>query len=119
MAETHWERLPESERARIHAQTGGAGVPRVVRSGLEALTGQDLSNVRVHYGSHLPTQMGARAFATGNDLFLAPAHDTDRVVAHELAHVVQQRAGVTAGINTTAPAGEAERTGVRADQTQR
>ncbi len=63
--------------------------------------GQDLSGVNVHTDSdadQLSQQLGAKAFTTGNDIFFRegaydPAgSDGQRLIAHELTHVVQQGA---------------------------
>jgi uncharacterized protein DUF4157 len=60
----------------------------------------DLSDVRVHTGDTadaLNTAVAARAFATGSDVYFAQGEykpntaDGDRLIAHELAHVVQQQ----------------------------
>ena len=119
----HWESLPESERARIHAANGGQGLPDGLRQGYENAFGQDLSNMRVHYNSHLPQQLGARAYTQGNDIFIGPAPEqvNHQLIGHELTHVVQQRGGIKAsmaGVNPNAPtAGEAARVAVRAGLT--
>lgn len=63
--------------------------------------GQDFSGVTVHTDSQsdqLSQQLGAKAFTTGNDIFFRegaynPASDDgQRLIAHELTHVVQQGA---------------------------
>ena len=60
----------------------------------------DLSDVRVHTddtADALNRSVSARAFATGTDVYFARGEynpgspDGDRLIAHELAHVVQQR----------------------------
>jgi hypothetical protein len=60
----------------------------------------DLSDVRVHTddkADRLNRSVSARAFATGTDVYFAKGEyspgspDGDRLIAHELAHVVQQR----------------------------
>ncbi len=63
--------------------------------------GQDLGDVRVHTDSqsdNLNKQLGAKAFTTGNDIFFRSgayepgSSDGQRLIAHELTHVVQQGA---------------------------
>lgn len=63
--------------------------------------GQDLGDVRVHTDSqsdNLNKQLGAKAFTTGNDIFFRSGaydpgtSDGQRLIAHELTHVVQQGA---------------------------
>jgi hypothetical protein len=57
----------------------------------------DVSGVRAHTGSEAAAanqQMGATAYAKGNDVAFGGAPDL-HTTAHEAAHVVQQRAGVS------------------------
>ena len=76
----------------------------------------DLSDVRVHTGSTaeaLNTAVSARAFATGTDVYFASGEyrpnttDGDRLIAHELAHVVQQRGAANSGPLTVSQPGDA------------
>ncbi|HEX5707207.1 MAG TPA: DUF4157 domain-containing protein [Pyrinomonadaceae bacterium] len=82
----------------------GPGVPldTSARDFFEPRLGYDLGGVRVHAdgaSARAASGIGARAFASGGDLFFGAGeyapHTTDgrRLIAHELAHVVQQRAG--------------------------
>jgi hypothetical protein len=66
----------------------------------------DLSDVRVHTdetSNDLNRAVSARAFATGTDVYFADNQykpnttDGDHLIAHELAHVVQQRGAPTSG----------------------
>jgi hypothetical protein len=56
----------------------------------------DLSQVRVHPDSPKPGAIGARAFTVGNDIAFAPgtyqpaSTEGQKLLGHELAHVVQQ-----------------------------
>jgi hypothetical protein len=63
-------------------------------------TGEDLSAVRVHDGGHAgraTAEVGAAAWTVGNHVAFAPGAyrpgtpGGDRLIAHELAHVAQQR----------------------------
>ncbi|RXF74129.1 DUF4157 domain-containing protein [Hansschlegelia zhihuaiae] len=85
---------------------GGAPLPRDLRSYFEPRFGRDLADVRLHVGSEAAAAsrgIGARAYALGRDIgFAAGAYWPDtgdglRLIAHELAHVVQQQ-GRTADI---------------------
>lgn len=76
----------------------GCLLPTAVRQRMEAALAADFSDVRVHQGPQ-PRQIGALALTRGSDIFFAPgqynpvnAHGL-RLLAHELAHVVQQRTG--------------------------
>ena len=92
---------------------GGAGVggplPPTVRERMEERFGIDFRGVRIHTGSeahHLADDIEALAFTQGRNIYFAsgtyapgtPAGD--RLLAHELTHVVQQSGGasLTAGI---------------------
>jgi hypothetical protein len=83
----------------------------------------DLSDVRIHTDStanDLNHSVAARAFATGTDVYFAQdqykpnTSDGDRLIAHELAHVVQQRGAPTSGPLTVSNPGDAMET--EADQ---
>jgi hypothetical protein len=65
--------------------------------------GRDFSQVRLHTNAEAASsavEIGARAYATGNDLVFAPDRyqpetmEGRRLLAHELAHVAQQQTGV-------------------------
>ena len=77
---------------------GGRPLPDAVRGKMEAALGADFSGVRVHVGPQAE-RMGAIAFTLGSDIYFAPGRfqpDTphgQQLLGHELAHVVQQRAG--------------------------
>ena len=76
----------------------------------------DLSDVRVHADDSADTlnrSVSARAFATGTDVYFAkgeynPGSDSgDRLIAHELAHVVQQRGASASGPLSVSQPGDA------------
>ncbi len=73
--------------------SGGAagGLPASLRAGVEALSGMDLSDVRVHRHSGHPAQLNALAYAQGSDIHLGAGQDQH--LPHEAWHVVQQRQG--------------------------
>ena len=83
------------------ARGGGSSAPSSIVQKMEAATGADLSGVRVHEGKEadsLNRQLTAKAFTTGSDIFLRSDQSTgdSHLMAHELAHVVQQSSGRTA-----------------------
>ncbi len=75
---------------------GGTGLAGSVREKMEGAFGTSFGNVRVHNDATsdaLNRQVTAKAFTTGNDIFLrsdSSAGD-ESLMAHELTHVVQQR----------------------------
>lgn len=80
--------------------TGNSGlpVPRVVREKVEPVLGVDLSAVQVHSDSAAQSsakQLEAKAFTHQNHIWLGPHQSANDValMAHELAHVVQQTGG--------------------------
>lgn len=97
--------------------TRGSGSPldQGVAERLSSSLG-DLSDVRVHTDStahELNHAVSARAFATGTDVYFAHneykpnTSDGDKLIAHELAHVVQQRGAPTSGPLTVSNPGDA------------
>ena len=92
----------------------GAGSPLQpgTRSFLEDGMGADFSDVRVHTGpkaDESARSIGAQAYTVGTDVvfgsgvYQPETSAGQHVLAHELAHVVQQKAGPVAG--TPAPGG--------------
>lgn len=67
------------------------GLSDSLKSGIESLSGMDMSDVRVHRNSARPAQLNAHAFAQGSDIHLASGQD--KHLAHEAWHVVQQKQG--------------------------
>jgi hypothetical protein len=79
----------------------------------------DLSDVRVHTddtADRLSRSVSARAFATGSDVYFARGEYSpgsaagDKLIAHELAHVVQQRGAPSSGPLTVTNPGDAMET---------
>jgi hypothetical protein len=72
--------------------TPGAPLPHMER--IQAAFGQhDISGIQAHDDQRSTNAMGAEAYATGNHVVLGGQKDL-HTVAHEAAHVVQQRDGV-------------------------
>jgi hypothetical protein len=95
-----------SDPQSVQAQLGpGYQLDGSVRSRMEPLLGHDLSRVRVHtdaVASDLSQDLDARAFTIGSHVaFRSGEYHPgtpigDALIAHELAHVVQQRDAVQA-----------------------
>jgi len=84
------------------ARTRGSALDDSTRSRLEQGFGTDLGGVRVHTGkkaAQLATDIHARAFTHGNDVFFGAGQYRpgtpagDHVLAHEVAHTVQNSGG--------------------------
>lgn len=98
--------LPENLEREITAlQSGGQPLPPPVRGDMEGRFGMDLSTVRIHTGpdaTRLNEALHAHAFAVGehiafNEGRYQPESGPGRfLLAHELAHVAQQRGATQA-----------------------
>lgn len=75
----------------IQQKTSKGDLPPRLRTGIEQLSGTDMSSVRVHYNSSAPAQMQAHAFAQGNNIHVGPGQEEH--VPHEAWHVAQQQQG--------------------------
>jgi hypothetical protein len=89
--------------------SGGQTLDSAAKSRMGAAFGHDFSGVRVHTNAEaagLSDSLNARAFTIGSDIAFGPGEYQpgtligDALIAHELAHVVQQNGG---GNNSTAP----------------
>lgn len=96
--------------SRLYFGAGDQGrtLPDALQSELTRLSGEDFSDVRIHDGPQAD-EMGALAFNHGSDLYFSPGSynpesgDGLRLIGHELAHVVQQRAGRLPGFALDMP----------------
>jgi hypothetical protein len=79
---------------------GGATLDDGAKKGMEQAMGQDFSDVRVHNDSDadsLSRSVQAKAFTTGQDIFFRSGEyqpgstEGNKLLAHELTHVVQQK----------------------------
>ncbi|WP_299836702.1 DUF4157 domain-containing protein [uncultured Tenacibaculum sp.] len=75
----------------VQRQENNTGLPDQLKSGIESLSGMDMSDTRVHYNSSAPAQLQAHAFAQGNNIHIAPGQEQH--LPHEAWHVVQQKQG--------------------------
>ena len=80
----------------------GSPLPEATRSFFEPRFGADFSHVRVHTDSHAAEtarSINAKAFTVGPNIAFASGHyaphsaEGQKILAHELTHVVQQSAG--------------------------
>lgn len=67
------------------------GLPDRLKSGIEALSGLSMDDVRVHYRSPKPAQLQAYAYTRGTEIHVAPGQE--KHLPHEAWHVVQQMQG--------------------------
>jgi hypothetical protein len=101
-----------------NSRGGGASLDSGVADRFSPSLG-DLSDVRVHTDDNadrLNRSVSARAFATGTDVYFAKGEYSpgsaagDKLIAHELAHVVQQRGAPQGGPLTVSQPGDAMET---------
>lgn len=104
--EASWPALTQSAHGsnaarvvRTGTQSGGVSLDRRTRNEMSAKFGHDFSSVRIHTDSHAAESaaaLGANAFTLGSDIVFGAGQYTpsspltDRLLAHELTHVVQQ-----------------------------
>ncbi|HEU5003801.1 MAG TPA: DUF4157 domain-containing protein [Actinomycetota bacterium] len=88
---------------------GGQPLEAGVRARMETSLGHDFSGVRVHTGGKAAESaraVQAQAYTVGNDIVFGGSHYSpgtptgQRMLAHELTHVVQQRSGPVDGTPT-------------------
>ena len=96
------EVTPEIESGIEGARGGGSALPPGVQRSMENTMGADLSGVRVHsddQADRLSRQLDARAFTSGQDIFFKQgeynpgSRGGEELLAHEMAHTVQQGGG--------------------------
>lgn len=90
-----------STAANAH-NSSSAPLSRTFRNVLEPMVGADLGDVRVHsddVAQQAANSINARAFTSGSDIYLGTGESTSdaRLVAHESAHVAQQKTGAVPG----------------------
>ncbi len=95
------------------AMSTGSPLPNPLRSGLEGAYGTSLNEIRVHTGERVGSaagSLGARALTAGQNLGFAQGEYNpgtlagDALIAHEVAHSIQQR-GASRQVAEDSPAG--------------
>jgi hypothetical protein len=114
------EPAPEAALAGLADRSPGRPLEQDARHDMERRFGTPLGDVRVHDdagAARLATGLGASAFARDRDIYFAAglAHFNTalgrRVLAHEVAHVVQQRAPSSPGVRLVSRPGDASEVG--------
>ena len=75
----------------IQKKENNTGLPDILKSGIEKLSGISLDEVKVHRNSDKPAQLQAHAYAQGTEIHLASGQE--KHLPHEAWHVVQQKQG--------------------------
>ncbi len=76
----------------LSGQLNKTGLPDAIKARFERMSGMTLDDVRVHYNSNKPAQLGAAAYTQGNEVYIGPGNEHS--LEHELVHVVQQKQGI-------------------------
>ncbi len=103
------QRQGEGFEAAMQRSSSGHALDRDTRSQMESRFGQNFSDVRVHTddaATEAAQLVQAQAFTTGRDIYFGTgrfqprSREGQKLLAHELTHVVQQRNGaVTAAMS--------------------
>jgi uncharacterized protein DUF4157 len=97
---------PDVEDVIARTRGGGSELDAAARDRFGPALGDSLDDVRIHTdetADALSRSVSARAFATGRDVYFARGEyepgssGSDRLVAHELTHVAQQRGAPSSG----------------------
>ena len=105
--------IPEAEREadRLASAAQGARTPEEVKARMGQRLGADFSGVRFHADSgalRTAEDMGARAYATGRDIYFGQGGFDPAVAAHELVHTAQQGQVESSAPTVSAPAGQVQ-----------
>jgi len=113
---THTPAVTPSRASRIQSlKGGGQPLPKSARAFFEPRFGYDFSHVRVHTGGKAIKSargLNAKAFTVGRDIVFGAGHyrprssEGQRLLAHELTHVLQQKG--TAGSTVRPFSGDAD-----------
>lgn len=107
---------PDVQSAIAASRGGGQPLPTQVAGRLEPALGESLGDVRVHTGegaAALARAVSARAFTVGNDIFFGSGEyrpgsaGGNELIAHEVAHTIQQRGAPDSGPLTVSHPGDA------------
>ena len=75
----------------IQKKENKTGLPDNLKASVENLSSLSMDDVRVHYNSSKPEEVGALAYTQGADIHVAPGQQ--KYLSHEAWHVVQQKQG--------------------------
>jgi hypothetical protein len=107
---------PHVEAAIAASRGGGRPLDRALGQTLGGSYGDDFGDVRVHTGpqaASLARAVSARAFTVGSDIYFAPgeyepaSRRGQELIAHEVAHVTQQRGAPASGPLVVSQPGDA------------
>lgn len=85
------EEEPKQSKSIAQRAENKTGMSDNLKSGIEQLSGLDMSDVRVQYNSAKPASVQAHAYTQGTNIHIAPGQE--RHLPHEAWHVAQQKQG--------------------------
>jgi hypothetical protein len=85
------QEIPEEKELLQTKKENNTGMPDNLKAGVENISGIDMNNVRVHYNSSKPAEVGAFAYTQGTAIHVAPGQESH--LPHEAWHVIQQAQG--------------------------
>lgn len=85
------EDFDQKKKTNIQLKKNNSGLPDILKSGVESLSGLSMDDVKVHYNSDKPAQLNALAYAQGTDIHIASGQE--KHLPHEAWHIVQQKQG--------------------------
>ncbi|MEU8560193.1 DUF4157 domain-containing protein [Streptomyces cyaneofuscatus] len=93
------------QRSSVHDVLRSPGRPLAepVRTEMELRLGEGFESVRIHDGASAArsaSEIGARAYTSGDHVVLGQGGTDKHTLAHELTHVIQQRRGPVTGTDT-------------------
>jgi hypothetical protein len=101
--------VPAAVGPAIQRSGGGSPLSPATRSMMESRFGEDFGDVRIHDdggANEAAGEINAQAFTTGSDIYLGRGRsptespESQKLIAHELTHVVQQRQGAVGGASS-------------------
>lgn len=82
MGEKEWKNSAPIQRK------NNTGLPDELKARVESLSGLSMDDVKVHYNSPRPAEVGAYAYTQGSNIHISPGQEEH--LPHEAWHVVQQ-----------------------------
>lgn len=108
---------PGFENRFMQLKGGGSPLPEPTRKSMESRFGTDLSAVKVHSGpgaAGLAREINAKAFTSGKDIYFGENQFNpgtgggDKLLAHEMTHVIQQSGNSSGQVSRTQLFSDAE-----------
>lgn len=87
------QKIPQEEGHLQMKKENNTGMPDSLKAGIESLSGIDMSDVKVHYNSSKPAEIGALAYTQGTNIHIAPGQE--RHLPHEAWLWCSRREGLS------------------------